>query len=191
MERKPAYARQGGSGVSGKTLVVVGVVVAVLVVAGAAVFLVMKRSTDSSARQVLCMNNLKQMYMGMHVFRASHGKKKFYPPHAGEKFLRCLTGCTDAEHPADMGKEAVLDKDVLKCPSASTPPGSVDYRGPKRYEKLKPDVASALDDSVPAERVIGCDKPGNHANGENAVRFDGSVREMEGAAFEEALQTTE
>lgn len=176
-------------------LIVAGVVVAgfvLLIGVLAALLLPALAAAREAANRVSCANNLNQMYKAMHIYVATFGRNSAYPPHAGEAYFLCLKGCQDPAHPAGYAAQApLMGSDLFECPSASTAPGTMDYRGPKRFEGLKPEGVSALADEVPPDRVIGCDKKGNHRDGGNGLRFDGSVRFLKDAEYEEALKTTE
>jgi prepilin-type processing-associated H-X9-DG protein len=130
----------------------------------------------------------------MHLYISRFGRNVEYPPHTGQKFFLCLEGCSDPQHPAAYSQQSILrgSSDLFLCPSSGSQKG-MDYRGPRQFTPPgnPGPYPSALADNCPADRVIGCDKPGNHKDGGNALRFDGSVRFLEGGEFKKALQTTE
>lgn len=175
----------------GFTLVELLVVIAIIGILAALLLPALAKAKES-ANQVACGNNLNQMYKAMHVYVAQFGRHSQYPPHKGEEFFQCLKGHTNGHPSSYVDKSPLFGSDTLyKCPSAATPPGTMDYRGPVQYEKLPPSAVSALADSVPANRVIGTDKDSNHNGGGNCLRFDGSVDFRQDTDWTDALKTTQ
>lgn len=177
------------------TLLELLVVIAILCIL-AALGISFRHHSHEAASRVSCAGNLYQMYKGMQLYVAQFGRNQDYPPHVGERFFLCLTGCPDPKHRAGYSGKAPFrgSEEIFKCPSARTPEGTMDYRGPKQY--IPPGQSgpfpSALTDGCSAARIIGCDKAGNHRDGGgNVLRFDGSVQWAEGAEYERALGDTE
>lgn len=175
----------------GFTLIELLLVVAIIGVL-AALLLPALASAKESANRATCGSNLNQLYKALHVYTSQFGRHSQFPPHAGEEMWLCLKGHAGG-HPSTYAERAPLygSGEIFKCPSAATPPGTMDYRGPARYEKLPPTSLSALADSVPTNRAIGCDKQANHKDGGNVLRFDGTVLFMEDTEYQDAMKVTQ
>ena len=111
------------------------------------------------ALEVMCQNNLSQLYKVQHLWAQQHGGGVL-PPHTGGQFwLHLATG----------PNAAIDDPIIFRCPMAMV--AELLHRA-FRHGPAMPiaDVASS--------GPVGGDKPGNHREGGNILRKDGSVLEF-------------
>lgn len=173
-------------------------VLCVFVIALAAMLIPMCTRAKYHSSRAACQNYLAQMFKAMHVYAEEFGNRENFMPHTGDAFFTCLLGHTGPEHSTSYATKAPCygRVDLFCCPysgsdiSSVTPGGStVDYMGPARHPLVPSDNPSALVDGIPPHWPIACDKPGNHEGGKgNVLRFDGTVRLMEGDEYTEAVK---
>ncbi|MDQ7780916.1 MAG: type II secretion system protein GspG, partial [Planctomycetota bacterium] len=114
------------------------------------------------AREIVCINNLRQIGMCIIIYRDQHGEGVNFPPGTGREFLHNLMTLPTPEKSICVGMES-----SFRCPTGDPlPPGGISYRGP--VQELKSDT--------PFEIPIVCDSPANHSDGTICVLYlDGHV----------------
>jgi len=173
-------------------------VILVVISLSAALLVTVIRAASESADRAACANNLCTLYKATYLYVSGFGNGRDYMPHVGQRFFLCLNGCTDPAHPATYATRSPCGGNaaLFLCPATGHKAG-IDYLGPRKH--TPPGNPSALARGLPADLVIGCDKPGNHKAGGNVLRFDGSAIWSQGSAaywldepsYTEAVQQAE
>jgi hypothetical protein len=116
------------------------------------------------ARRTKCTSNLKQIGYGVHLY-STDWYDRF--PDSVEKLIEA---------------NIIMDREVLRCPSSSTPPGG---------SECGYGYVTGVHPVFPVDCVVAHDKSGNHLDGRNVLFVGGNVEWMTEAAFQEALARTQ
>ena len=106
------------------------------------------------ARRLKCQNNLKQIHAALERYRGSAGG-----------------------WPSDLNalvQKKLIDVKLLKCPSAASPAGSIDFVFRKPA-------------SGNGEEIIVYDKATNHSGGCNVLQLDGTTQWLTTAQFKKRM----
>ncbi|MFH1061480.1 MAG: type II secretion system protein [Candidatus Omnitrophota bacterium] len=143
----------------GFTLVELLVVMAVIVMLAGLLLPALGRAREQG-RRTSCMNNLKQIGLGIAMYRLDNDDKF---PHDGSGSTTSLNLLYDTANPVD----GYIDNlKIFKCPSTNSAipatPGAGDYT------YTTPNLTTDISSTVVCEDNIG-----NHAGGQNTLAIDG------------------
>ena len=157
------------------TCLIIGICVAVggvfvLGILAALLMPAIARATER-AKVTACANNLRSLWMLQQTYASQFGgREKDYPAETGSAFWLKLSETT----PPLVDP---TERDVFLCPCKEGG-NRCDYQGPRQSVKsLKPGDA------------VGADQAGNHKQGGNVLRKDGSVLELDNVEFTGATGT--
>jgi type II secretory pathway pseudopilin PulG len=160
---------------SAATCLIIGICVGVggLFVLGvlAALLLPAIAKATERAKATSCANNLRTLWTLQQTYALQFGgREKQFPAETGAGFWLKL------EQTAPPIVDA-SERDLFLCPCKESG-RSCDYLGPRQSVK-----------SLKSDDAVGGDHPGNHKEGGNILRKDGSVVELNGVEFSGATGT--